>query len=357
MRFQPVGALDQLGQKVGWVAVVLFCLVFVPLASSQKTASTKKTPETAQQLKTAEEANNRIAQLALADAAKQGDYVIGSGDLLDIEVFGVPALSRQVRVNESGLFSLPLIPEKVHAAGLTPFQLQDKIAELLQTNGLVTSPQVTVSVKEQHSQPITVIGAVKKPTVIQAVRQMTLLEVLSEAGGLADNAGGQVLITRGDGGNGSAGPVQGSTIKINLNDLLSSGNPQYNIPILGGDVVSVPTAGVVYAVGAVEHAGGFELQNDQNRLTVLKVISLSGGLKPTAKPKDAVIIRTASSGQREQIPVNLKKILQLKAEDVALRENDILFVPDSSSKRALRKTAAVALSLATGVAIIQAGRY
>ena len=103
------------------------------------------------------ETNDRIAQLALASDVKQGDYVIGSGDLLGIEVFDVPELSRDVRVNETGYISLPLMPSKVRAGGLTPFQLQDKLAELLQTNGLVSTPQVTVSMKEQHSEPITVI--------------------------------------------------------------------------------------------------------------------------------------------------------------------------------------------------------
>ncbi len=98
------------------------------------------------------EANERLAQLALASSAKQGDYVIGSGDLLGVEVFDVPELSRDVRVNETGYISLPLLPVKIQAAGLTSFQLQDKIAELLQTNGLVSAPQVTVSLK-RTAQP------------------------------------------------------------------------------------------------------------------------------------------------------------------------------------------------------------
>ena len=109
------------------------------------------------------ETNDRIAQLALASDVKQGDYVIGSGDLLGIEVFDVPELSRDVRVNESGLVSLPLLPDKLQAAGLTTFQLQDKLADSLRDNGLVTNPTVAVVVKEQHGQPITVSGAVKTP--------------------------------------------------------------------------------------------------------------------------------------------------------------------------------------------------
>jgi len=129
------------------------------------------------------ETNDRIAQLASASNVTQGDYLIGSGDLLGIDVFDVPELSREVRVNETGFISLPLMPSKIKAGGMTPYQLQDKLAELLQTNGLVSTPQVSVSVKEQHSQPITVIGAVKNPMVIQALRKTTLLQALSQAGG------------------------------------------------------------------------------------------------------------------------------------------------------------------------------
>ena len=142
------------------------------------------------------ETNDRIRQLASASDVKQGDYLIGSGDLLGIDVFDVPELSRDVRVNETGYISLPLMPSKIRASGLTPFQLQDKLAELLQTNGLVSTPQVSVAVKEQHSQPITVIGAVKSPMVIQALRKTTLLQALSQAGGIADDAGNTVVITR-----------------------------------------------------------------------------------------------------------------------------------------------------------------
>lgn len=366
MLFHLVGPPGQLDRRSSWLLVLCFCFLFVPLAFSQKPAVSSKTPESAQDLETAREANDRITQLALAASARQGDYVIGSGDLLGIEIFDVPELSRDVRVNESGLISLPLIPVKVHAAGLTPFQLQDKIAELLQVNGLVSNPQVTVSVKEQHSEPITVIGAVKNPMVIQAVRQMTLLEVLSRAGGIEDDAGSHVLVTRAGstedageagGAKSDADPVQPTSISISLSDLLNSGDPKYNIPVLGGDVVSVPRAGVVYAVGAVQHAGGFVMRDDREQMTVLKVLSLSGGLAPSAKPKDAVIIRNSTAnGNRQEVPVNLKKILELKAEDVPLRQNDILFVPDSSGKRALRRAGEIAISLATGVAVVRAGR-
>jgi polysaccharide export outer membrane protein len=299
--------------------------------------------------------------------------VISSGDLLSIEVFDVPELSRDVRVSESGFVPMPLVPVKVQASGLTSFQFQDKLAELLQANGLVTHAQVTVTVKEQHSEPITVIGAVRNPLTIQAVHQMTLLQVLSQAGGIADDAGSKVLVTRKprlpEPGNSSsdtpstemtktppASTPKGTadTIVVDLNELLDSGDPKYNVPLFGGDVVTVPRAGVVYAVGAVQHPGGFVMQSDRQRLTVLKVLSLAGGLTSTAKGGNAVILRQPpGSEEREQLPIDVKKILTLKREDVSLRQNDILYVPDSTGKHALRRSAEIAIAIATGAAIIR----
>jgi polysaccharide export outer membrane protein len=332
-----------------------------------------------QKMQTVRQTNERIAELALSEAAKPGDYVIGGGDLIGIEVFDVPELSREVRVNESGFVSIPLVPVKVQAAGLTAFQLQDKLAELLQANGLVTHPQITVTVKEQHSEPITVIGAVRTPLTLQAVHQMTLLQVLSQAGGITDDAGSKVLITRvrrlpdpgspdpGSPANDPAASDQAAnsqaahegneskdSISIDLNDLLDSGDPKYNIPLYGGDVVTVPHSGVIYAVGAVQRPGGFAMETDRQQLTVLKIVSLAGGLTPTAKPGSAVILRQPpGSAQRRQLPVDVKKILSLKSEDLTLQRNDILYVPDSTGKHALRRSAEIAIAIATGAAIIR----
>jgi polysaccharide export outer membrane protein len=317
----------------------------------------------------ASETNERIAQLAQASNLKQGEYTIGSGDLLGIEVFDVPELSREVRVNETGYISLPLMPSKVRAVGLTPYQLQDKLAELLQTNGLVSTPEVTVSVKEQHSQPITVIGAVRTPLVIQAQRKTTLLQALSQAGGIADDAGSKVIVTRSipevgvpevaDSADAGNPPPAGApeTYTINLADVLESGDGRFNIPLAGGDVVSVPRAGIIYVVGAVQKPGGFLLQNDLDRMTMLKMLSLAGGTTNTAKVKNAVILRkNLDTGQRDQVPVDLSKVMHLKTPDVQLQSNDILFVPDSNGLRALHRAGDVAISLTTGIGIIAAGK-
>ncbi len=323
-------------------------------------------------LESPQDTNDRIRKLAAAAQVKQGDYLIGSGDLLQVQVFDVPELSREVRVTESGFVSLPLLPVKVRAAGLTSFQLEEKLAELLQANGLVSHPQVTVFVKDQRSAPITIIGAVGHPTVLQGVRPISLLEAVSEAGGIANDAGSTVIITRampqpasdaekgraGNGsGDGSAESAQPTTITINLNDLLETGDSRFNIPVMGGDVISVPRAGIVYVVGAVDRPGGFVLANDREQMTTLKILALAGGFKPTANVNHAVILRkNPETGQTKELGVDLKKVLDRKAEDVRLLPSDILFVPDSSGKRALRRTGEIALSLVSGAALFRLAR-
>jgi len=98
-----------------------------------------------------------------------------------------------------------------------------------------------------------------------------------------------------------------------LADVLESGDSRFNIPLVGGDVVSVPRAGIIYVVGAVQKPGGFLLQNDLDRMTMLKMLSLAGGTTNTAKMKNAVILRkNPDTGKRDQVPVDLKKVMHLK---------------------------------------------
>ena len=149
-----------------------------------------------QRVESADQTNSRLKDLARINDNSGGDYKIGTGDLLAVDVFDVPQLSREVRVSETGHIALPLLPVRVLARGLTGAQLEEKLSELLQLNGLVTHPEVTVTIKEQHTLPITVIGSVKSPQAIQTSRPMSIAEVLSRCGGIADDAGSNVLITR-----------------------------------------------------------------------------------------------------------------------------------------------------------------
>ena len=160
--------------------------------------------------------------------------------------------------------------------------------------------------------------------VIQAVRQTTLLQALSQAGGIADDAGNTVIVTRSapslpasedstSAPDAAADPEDPQTFTITISDLLESGDSRFNIPVLGGDVISVPRAGIIYVVGAVNHPGGFVIQNDRDRMTALKMLSLAGGATSTAKMKEAVILRkNLDTGKRDEVPLDLNKVMNLK---------------------------------------------
>ncbi len=222
-----------------------------------------------------------------------------------------------------------------------------------------------MTLKEQHSQPITIIGSVRNPTVIQASRQTSLIQALSQAGGVSEEAGNFVIVTRSapkpsDPGDAetSANASAAQTFTISLADLLETGDSRFNIPLLGGDVISVPRAGIIHVVGAVNHPGGFVMQNDRDHMTTLKMLSLAGGATGTAKVKEAIILRkNPDTGKRDEVHVDLGKVMKLKTEDVTVQATDILFVPDSAGKRALHRAGDIAVSLTTGIAIVGAGKF
>jgi polysaccharide biosynthesis/export protein len=351
-----------------WLLAKPFCLLAILIALSSQTAYSQET-ETPQQT------NEKIQQLALLAQAHPTDTPIGSGDLIHIDVFDVPELSRDLRVSETGDVSYPLIPGRIQVAGLTSFQLESKLERLLIENGLVSHPQVSVFVREQTSEPVSVVGAVNHTMVYQVVRPTTLLEVLSAAGGVAADAGSVVIITRpignpspdlphteptsastssttADAGSRDSNPNE-KKITIRIKDLLESGDSVYNIPIYGGDTITVPPAGIVYVLGfGIAQPGGYVLQGHGDQITVLRMVALAHGLTNFSKPDDAIILRNNPlTGNRDQIPVHIKQIQQKKTDDVPMKSNDILYVPDSKGKKVLARGSEAAISVGTGLAL------
>jgi polysaccharide export outer membrane protein len=313
---------------------------------------------------TTQQTNARIQQLAKLTVSPFADIPLGTGDLIHVEVFDVPELSRDVRISALGEIGFPLLHERVRAAGITPFQLEQKIQELLAQSGLVSHPQVSVFVKEQVSHPVTIIGAVGHQMTYQALRPTTLLELIANAGGISDNAGTVILITRptqretvapiSDTTNGSS-DSEAQTIKIQLQDLLNTENTAFNILVYGGDVVNVPEAGIVYILGrGVTQPGGYVLQSRGEETTVLKAVALAHGLGGYAKSDDAVIYRmNPKTGVREAIPVHIKQIEKHKSEDVVMKSNDILYVPDNLALKVAVQAAQAAVQIGSSLLIFR----
>ncbi|MGB2627112.1 MAG: polysaccharide biosynthesis/export family protein, partial [Candidatus Acidiferrum sp.] len=232
-------------------------------------------PQTSPSAGSSHDYNQRIAELAGAPkpsdpSALRGDYQIGPEDLLEISVLEAPDLNRTVRVSDDGSISLALLGS-LQAAGMSTRELQSELQDRLRRT-YMKDPQVSVFVQEMRSHPVSVFGAVEKPGVYQIRYAKPLIEILSMAQGLANDAGDTVIVMRHQGS--SPGPAVASlsgnaaglladrpaaiaipssdptgqaigesegaeSIAINLKDLLDSGDPRSNVLVYPGDLVKV----------------------------------------------------------------------------------------------------------------------
>jgi polysaccharide biosynthesis/export protein len=335
-------------------------------------------------LRTSEDWNRRLGQLAngvtITVDPDPGKYRIGPDDVLDINVFAASELNRVVRVSSNGDISLPLLG-CVRAAGLTPVELESHLQDLLRRS-YMRDPHVSVFLRDLQSHPVSVLGAVKTPGVFQVRGPKTLLEVLSFAGGLSDDAGDTAIILRGatwvpqldrerstipgdkpypsaavtsvSSDNAHLDPDAHSpetAIQVKLKDLLDSADPHDNPLVYPGDIVKVSRAGVVYVVGDVKKPGGFTLKSSE-KLSVLQAIALSEGLTPTAAKSNARVIRTDPvTGERKEFGINLNKIMKGKDQDIVLEAKDIVFVPNSAARTTFSRGAEAAAQTLTGLLI------
>jgi polysaccharide export outer membrane protein len=136
---------------------------------------------------------------------------------------------------------------------------------------------------------------------------------------------------------------------VDLSRLTETGDPLLNVDLYPGDRVTVQRAGIVYVVGAVNRPGGFPLKTGQQDMTVIQAVALAEDLKPTAARKKAMIIRKspAAINGREEIAVNLSNVLEGHERDTRLQANDILFVPESATLKALHRGTEAAVTAAT----------
>jgi len=275
-----------------------------------------------------------------------GEYMIGPDDVLSISVLESAELTRGVRVAWDGTIGLPMLAEHVHVAGLTLAQTEALLKKKFQEAGILNDPNITISLKELQSKPVTVMGSVRQPGVFQVSGQVRLMRLLSMAGGMTDEAGKTVQVIRED----KSGEQEITQVKV---DDVRQGLPEANVPVRGGDTVNVMPSGSVYVIGAVNRPGRFLLPSDTQETSVLNVLALAEDLKRTAKASHSVLIRRkGKSGEVEQIPVDLRKILARQEPDIPVRPNDVLFVPDSTAKRAFARGVETAIQISTGVILL-----
>ena len=296
---------------------------------------------------------------AFANGTEPGvSYLLGPDDQISVNLRDVKEIEfKPVRIDAAGNLQLHYVG-KLHAAGLTVDELAKAIAERLKD--YVNEPNVTVEVTDYGSQPVSVMGAVNKPGVYQLRGSKTLVEVLSLAEGLRNDAGYSIRITRHSEWGAiplpNAAPDSGgnfSVAEVRVSAIMEARNPAANILIRPHDVISVPRAEMVYVVGSVHRPGGFVL-GEKESMSVLQAVSMAEGLDRTAAPADAKIIRsTEGAAKRIELPVNLKKVLSNQEADQRLLPNDILFIPNSTTKSVAARSAEAIIQLATGVVIFR----
>ncbi len=269
------------------------------------------------------------------------DYRIGRDDLIDVSVFEVPDLGITTRVSATGMISLPLVGP-LQASGKTVQELETSIQQVLKAQ-YVNDPHVTVLIREYASQPVSVMGAVKLPGIYQIKGQKYLLDMLAQAQGVDQMSAGKTIQIMRRKKEGEAA----TTIEIDAVDLLDKGKTELNIPVEAGDVINVLHAGSVFVIGEVSHGGEFILKQGKD-VTAAQAVALAGGTTQHAKKKGCSIIRVHPDGTKEEIPVNIEKILDGSLGDVAMVPNDILFVPSNKVKTGVTRALDTTLAIVSG---------
>ena len=274
---------------------------------------------------------------------------IGPDDLIGLSVYDSPEFTRTIRVGPDGTIRLPMLKQRIKADGLMPSELERAVADALTSEQLLVDPFVTVTVVEYHSRPISVVGAVKKPITFQAIGTVNLIDALTRAEGLSEDAAGEILVSQSD-----ASGNRTIARRIPYRQLVDAADPSLNMRLTGGEEIRVPTVEKIFVIGNVRRPGAFPI-TDNGAMTVLKAVALCEGLTQFSS-KVAYIQRAADkTGAKAEIAVELKKIMDRKAPDVELQPKDILYIPDNSGRRltatVLERLAGFGSSTASGVLI------
>lgn len=253
----------------------------------------------------------RFAETRDTASTRDDDYRLGSDDKIQIAVNGDPKLTQQVVIGRDGRVSLPLIGD-VAIGGLTTREATETVTELLARDYLV-DPKVDLQIIEYKSRWVMVTGEVGKPGRVALRGGATLKDALADADGLSGDAGDEIIISRDD-------PNGGKKLQISV-DRQEFERAVTNPALRTGDIVSVPARPYVYVQGEVRNASKVPLERG---MTLMKAISVVGGLTEWASESKVQIISEGSTGQKRLF--NLKDIRALRVPDPPLKGGDVIFV-------------------------------
>ncbi len=266
-------------------------------------------------------------------------YTIGKGDVISISIYEDNSFNGDFRVNDDGTINIPVLGF-VKVDGDTVETLEKKLAKMFIKKKIYVNPHINIYIKKYGSKKVLVLGMVKEPGIINITDNLTVLDVISRAGGIKDGLADRIVLIRkkNDYRKNVTDSIsnkkyfsdligrKSSEVKvIDLHRLLDKGDLSLNYYVKNGDIIFVPEAGKIYILGEVKKSGVYKYKDN---LTVLKAITESGGFTVRAAPSRTRIIRVID-GKETTINVDLKSILKNEQKDVPLRNGDIIVVPES----------------------------
>ncbi len=259
------------------------------------------------------------AAAAAQDLTNSSDVRIGPRDVVDVKVIQDEKFNVTATVSDEGAITMPGVG-KIVIGGMTQRQAEQRIQQVLEAR-VLNKADITLQITQFGNKPISVVGAVTRPGNVGG-SNLTLIQAITEAGGLASGYGKTLYVIR-TGSNGLS-----EQIAVDIDDLMVRGNPDLNLPLAPNDVINVPVEVplTVYVMGEVTHPGKVELRRAQNP-SLLQAIAAAGG--PTDRAGRTARISRSDSGKSKTLSANWKRIAEGDGKDVPLQDGDTIYIKES----------------------------
>lgn len=261
---------------------------------------------------------------------------LAPGFLISIYVMDDSDFNGSYRVDQQGKITVPFLGD-LQVANETVTEAREQIRQKLIDEKFLIDPQVQVAIAEYAAPEVTIVGEVASPGKYPLLIPRKLVDVLSLAGGPTTMAGDQISIL---------GSAPGSQPVVVHYSRGTNSKDVENVLVHPGDTVQVKRAGVVYILGAVNRPGAFVMQ-EEGTLTLLEAVSMAAGTSPLVASKHVYLLRHNQDGTVVRISLPYSKIAKGKSADLALRNLDILYFPDSRLKTAFSNTQELLTATAT----------
>jgi polysaccharide export outer membrane protein len=239
------------------------------------------------------------------------DFLLGPGDLIQVNIFEAEELDTEVRVSSRGYVTLPMLGH-VKVEDMTVREAEVMIEDRYRKS-YIKDPHVSIFVKENYSQRVTVVGQVKNPGTYDYPTKQRLLDVLVLAGGLTEKAGRMAQVRKLDAARGDK-----QVILVDLRELIDEGQAILNVEINGGDVVFVPEAGMFFVDGAVRRPGSYPLRR---QTTLIEAVQTAGGLLPWADEQEVFLLRFFENGEKKKLKINMA---EFTGEEIYIQDRDLI---------------------------------